>query len=165
MLVVLIGLDGNRGQSGIAGNRLGFTQIPVPGGKAVVEQAEDINLRAGGRHMIKVEVMNIDIAFAEGFRMLRPKQIHFIVCLGTGRPDLQHAAHGGIAVNIGVVTLQVAGNGVLLRDLIDRLHQGSVGIACMSPVGAVKDIGLCRVIETILHQLMLHGILNGLDIR
>ena len=58
MLVVLIGLDGNRGQSGIAGNRLRFTQIPVPGGKSPVEQLQNVNLRAGSGQSVKIKIVN-----------------------------------------------------------------------------------------------------------
>ena len=48
VLIVLVGLNGDGSQCGIAGDALGLSQIAVTGGKATVEQPENINLAAGG---------------------------------------------------------------------------------------------------------------------
>ena len=165
VLVVLVGLDGDRCQGCIACDRLGLAQIAVACGKTVVEQAQDIDLRAGRRHVIEVKVVNVDIAFAECLGMLRTEEIHFIVGFCSGRADLQHAAHRGIAVDVGVVALQVAVDGVFLGDLVDGLHERGVRITGGGAVRAVENVGLGSIVEAVLHQLMFNCVLNGLNVR
>ena len=48
MLIVLVGLNGNTGKSGIAGNIVRLAQLAVAGGKTALEQALDIDLAASG---------------------------------------------------------------------------------------------------------------------
>ena len=81
-----------------------------------------------------------------------------------GGADLQHAAHGGVAVDVGVVSLHVADAGVDVGDLIDGLHQHGVGFSGAGTGGSVEDVGLGRGVEAVVHELTLHGVLNGFDV-
>lgn len=48
VLVILIGLNGDGGQCGVACNALGFTEIAMCRWKSAMEQPDNINLTAGG---------------------------------------------------------------------------------------------------------------------
>ena len=97
--------------------------------------------------------------------MLGAQQIHLVVCLGASGADLQHRTHGGVAVDVGVVTLHVTDAGIDVGDLINSLHQGGVCFPGTGTVGTVQNISLCRGAEAVIHQLALHRVLNQLDIR
>ena len=165
MLIVLVGLNGDGGQCGIAGNALGLPQIAMAGGKASVEQPDDINLTAGGGQRIEVEIVDMDIALPIGLGVLGTKEIDLVIGLCTGSADLQHGAHGSVAVDVGVVPLHVAGPGVDVGDFINGLHQHGIGFPDAGAVGAIQNICFCGGIEAMVHELLLYRILNGLDIR
>ena len=164
MLVVLVALNGDGGQGGVALNALGFPQVAVTGGKAAVEQFQNINLTAGGGQGIEVKVMDVDVAFPVSLGMFRAEQIHLVISLGTGSADLQHGAHGGVAVDVGVVPLHVADPGIGVGDFIDGFHQAGVGLSGPGTIGPVEDVGLGSGAEAMVHQLAFHGILNGFDV-
>ena len=106
----------------------------------------------------------MDRAFPVGLGVLRAEQIHLVIGLRAGGADLKHGAHGRVAVDVGVVPLHVAGPGVDPGDLVDGLHQGRIRLPGTGPVGPVEDIRLGRVGEAVVHQLLLHLVLNGLNI-
>ena len=108
--------------------------------------------------------MNVNIALPVRLCVLRTKQIHFIISLGACRTDLQHGTHGGVAVDVGVVPLHVAGPGVDVGDLVDGLHQRGVGFSNAGAVGAVQNVCLGGGVEAVVHELLLYRILNGLNI-
>ena len=105
VLVVLVGLDGDGGQGGVAHDGLGLPQEAVARGEAVLEQADDVDLGAGGGKGVEVEIVDVDVALPVGLGVLGPQEVGLVVGLGTGGADLQHGAHGGVAVDVGVVTL------------------------------------------------------------
>ena len=164
VLIVLIALDGDGGQSGVALNAVGLPEVAVAGGEAAVEQFEDVDLAAGGGQGIEVKVVDVDVALPVGLGVLRAEQVHLVVCLGSGSPDLEHGAHGGIAVDVGVVPLHVADPGIDVGDFIDGLHQGGVGLPSPGPIGPVENIGLGGGVEAMVHQLTLHAVLNGFNV-
>ena len=164
MLVVLVGLDGDGRQRRIAGDAVGLPQKAVPGGKPAVEQPQDVDLGAGGGEAVKIEIVDVDVAPGVGGRLLGGEQIGGVVGLGPGRADLQHAAHGGVAVDVGVVPLHVADAGVHVGDLVDRLHQAGVGFPDAGAVGPVEDVPLGRLLVAALHQLALGRVLDLLDL-
>ncbi len=164
MLVVLVGLDGDGCQSGVALDGLGLPQVAVTGGEAPVEQLENVDLAAGGGQTVEVKVVDVDVALPVGLGVLRAQQVHFVVGLGTGGADLEHGAHGGVAVDIGVVPLHVADPGIDVGDLVDGLHEPGVGLSGPGAVGPVEDVGLGSGVEAVVHQLLLHGVLNGFNV-
>ena len=96
--------------------------------------------------------------------MLRTEQIDLVIRLGAGGTNLQHGAHGGVAIDVGVVTLHITGAGVDVGDLVDGLHQGGVGLSGTGTVGTVENVGLGGGVEAVVHQLLLDRVLNGLDV-
>ena len=164
VLVVLVGLDGDGRQRRVAANAGGLAQKTVAGGEAAVEQAQDVDLGAGGGEGIEIEIVDVDVALGVSLGLLGSEQVGRVVGLGAGGADLQHAAHGGVAVDVGVVTLHVADTGVHVGDLVDGLHQAGVGLADTGAVGPVQDVLLGRLVVAALHQAGLHRVLDLLDL-
>ena len=165
VLVVLVGLDGDGRQRRVALDALRLAQETVAGGEAPVEQVDDVDLGAGGGQRIKIEVMDVDVALPVGLGLFRGQQVSLVVCFGARCADLQHAAHRGVAVDVGVVALDVALAGVHLGDLVDGLHQTGVRLTNTGAVGAVEDVLLGGVVKAQPHQLALNDVLDLLDLR
>ena len=165
VLVVLVGLDGDGCQRRIALDALWLTQKAVSGRKAAVKQIDNVNLGAGGGQRIKVKVMDVDVALAVGFCLCRCQQVGFIVSLGACGANLQHTAHCGVAVDIGVVTLNVALAGIHAGDFVDGLHQAGVCLTDAGAVCTIENVLFCHLVKAHAHQLMLNNILNLLDFR
>ena len=126
VLVVLVGLDGNAGQRRIALYVLRLAQIAVAGIEAVGEQPVDIDLAAGRRQRVKVKVVYVNPALLIGARLFGREQIGCVIGLGRGAAELQHAAHGGVAVHIRIVALEVRAARVGVGDFVARLHERGV---------------------------------------
>ena len=164
MLVVLVGLDGDGRQRRVAADAGRLAQEAVAGGETAVEQAQDVDLGAGGGEGIGIEIVDVDVALGVGLGLLGGEQVGRVVGLGAGGADLQHAAHGGVAVDVGVVALHVADAGVHVGDLVDGLHQAGVRLADAGAVGPVQDVLLGRLVVAALHQAGLHRVLDLLDL-
>ncbi len=163
VLVVLVRLDRDAGECAVGGDIVGFTNEAVTGGEAVLEELQQVDLAAGGGEGQKVEVMDVDVALTVRLGELGVEDIHlikFLCALGT---VLEHSAHRGIAVDVGVLTLDV----VILRGfegqiLID-LHQLGVHLADSGTLRTIKDELLRGSGVTVLDQDLLNGILYMLD--
>ena len=164
VLVILIGLNGNGSQCCIALDALGLPEIAMTSGETAVKQLENIDLAAGCSQAVEIKVMDVDIAFPICLGMLGAEQIHLIVGLGTGGSDLQHGAHGGVTVNVGIVPLHITLSGISMGNFLDGLHQAGVGLSSAGTCSPVQNIGLGRSGEAVVHQLPLHRILNQLNI-
>ena len=151
MLVILVGLDGNGRQSRIALDALGLPQVAMARGEAAVEQLQNIDLTAGGGKAVEIKVVDVDIALPVCLGMLRAQQIHLIIGLCTSRADLEHRAHGGIAVDIGVVPLHIADPSIDIGNLVDGLHQGCIGLPRPGSVRSVQNVRLGRGREAMVH--------------
>ena len=108
VLIVLIGLDGNTGQSGVGGDVVGLPQMAVAGGKATLEQLFNIDLAAGGGEGIEVQVVDVDVPLPVGLGLLGLQDKHLIELLGPLAAVFQHGAHGGVGVDVGIFPLDVA---------------------------------------------------------
>ena len=160
MLVVLVGLDGNAAQCGIAGDVLGLPQVAVAGGEAVPKQGGQLNLAAGGGEGVEVLVMDMDVALPVGLGKAGIQHIHVVELLGALGAKLQHGSHGGIAVDVGVFPLDVGINRVLEGDVLKGFHQAGVHLAHAAALGAVEDIRLGTADKALLYQHALHGVLH-----
>ena len=142
VLVVLVGLDGDAGQRRIAVDVVGLAKHAVPRGEAAVEQLQQVNLAAGGGQGVEIQVMDMDVAVPVRLRMPGVEHIHLIELLGAFRAKLEHAAHGGIAVDVGVLALDVRIDGILVGDVLEDLHQSGVHLAHAAALRAVEDVAL-----------------------
>ena len=165
MLVVLVGLDCDRCQRCIALDALRLPQESVSGRKASVEQVDNINLGAGGGQGIKIKIMDVDITLAISLCLLRCQQVCLVVGFGSCCANLQHTAHRGVAVDVGVVSLDVALARIHLGDFVDGFHQTCICLADTCAVCTIKDVLLCRLVKAHSHQLMFDNILYFLNLR
>ena len=137
----------------------------MTGGEAILEQLDDICLTAGGGQAVEIKVVDVNVTFAVSLGVLGAEQVSLVVGLGACSADLEHRAHGGVAVDVGIVTLHIADTGIDVGDLVDGLHQLGVGLSGAGTVGAVQDVSLCCGVEAVVHQLTFYGVLNGFNVR
>ena len=160
VLVILVGLNGNTSQCGIAADVIGLTQESMSGRKTIFKQPEQVNLGAGGSQCVKIKVVNMDIAFPVCLGNIRLQQEHFIELLGALRTILEHGAHGGITVNVCVFTLDIIFNGGLEGQILINLHQSGIHLTLARTLIAVQDICLRGAGVSLLHKDFLHSVLH-----
>ena len=109
MLVVLIGLNGDAGQSSIRSNVVGLSQCAMPCGEAPIKELNQVNLgTGGGPHRGKIHVMDVNISIYMSLCMLWFYHKHLIELLGPLAAVLEHGAHGCVSVDVGVLSLNIA---------------------------------------------------------
>ena len=165
MLVILIGLNGDAGQRGIAVNVIGLAQHAVAGGETVVEQVQKIDLATGGGEGIEIQIMNMNVALTVRLGKAGIQHIHLVELLGALGAELEHAAHGGIAVDVGVLALDVGIDGIFIGNVLEGFHQAGVHFAHAAALGAVENIALGGTHKALFNQHALYGILNLLNAR
>ena len=117
MLVVLVGLDRDARQGCVGVDRTRGAQVSVPGGETGAEQLAEVDLAAGGRQGEEVEVVDVDVTVPVGGGMGRVEHREQVELLGRLGAEAQHRAHRGVAVDVGVLTLDVAVPGIGEGDL------------------------------------------------
>ena len=105
--------------------------------------------------------MNIALAVRLGMRGVEDE--HFIELLGALRAILEHGAHGGVAVDIGVFALDVVLERGLEGQILINLHQPGVHLAHTGALVAVEDVLFRRAGMAAFDQHLLHCILYLLD--
>ena len=160
MLVVLVGLDGNAPQGGIALDVIGLPQETVAGGKTAAEQLFNVNLATGGGQSVEVHVVDVDIPIYVGFGIRRVEDVHLTELLGALGPILQHGAHGGVPVDVGILPLDVVVLRVLEGQIFIDLHQLRVHLPHPGALGAVQDVLLGGAAVAIFDQGVFYGVLN-----
>ena len=142
MLIVLVGLDRDARQSRIGADVVRLTQEAVTGRKAVAEQLQQIDLAAGGGQREKIQIVNVDVAVAVRRCMRRVKDEHLVELLCALRAVLEHGAHRGIAVDVGVLALDVVLDGGLEGQILVDLHQVGIHLTHARTLVAVQDVFL-----------------------
>ena len=142
VLIVLVGLDRDARQSRIGADVVRLTQEVVTGRKAVAEQLQQIDLAAGGGQREKIQIVNVDVAVAVRRCMRRVKDEHLVKLLCALRAVLEHGAHRGIAVDIGVLALDVVLDGGLEGQILVDLHQTGIHLTHARTLVAVQDVFL-----------------------
>ena len=163
MLVVLVGLYGYTGQRAVAGDIIGLAQEAVAGRESALEEAYDIYLAACRRKGIEVEIMDMDIAVTVCAALLGCQDILFIEILCALAAVLEHRAHGGVAVDIGVVALEVTVLGIGKGDLVIYAHEVALHLASLIALGAVDYILFGYHGISVVHQDKLYDILYILN--
>ena len=102
----------------------------------------------------------MDVALPVGLGKAGIQHIHVVELLGALGAELQHGAHGGIAVDVGVFPLDVRVDGVLEGDVLEGFHQTGVHLAHAAALGAIEDIRLGAADKALLNQHALHGVLH-----
>ena len=100
-----------------------------------------------------------------GLGMLRLEDEHLVELLRPLGAVLEHGAHSGVAVDVGVFPLDVGVDGVGERDVLIGLHQAGVHLPGPAALVAVEDVGLGGLDKAVVHQHPLHDILDVFHIR
>ena len=142
---------------------MGSRSTPWPVEKRL--RASQLNLAAGSGQRVEVHVVNVDIALAVRLGEARIDDAHLVELLGRFGAILQHGAHGGIGVDVGVLALHVGIGGLGEGDVLQRLDEAGVHVAHAAALGTVEDVGLGGLHEAGLDEGFLHEILHALDRR
>jgi hypothetical protein len=81
--------------------------MSMTGIEAVLEQRSQLDLCAGSRPAIKIQIVNVNVAIAMqlgNIRIYHRLEIVFLRCI---RSVLEHRSHSRIAINVGVISLQI----------------------------------------------------------
>ncbi len=105
----------------------------------------------------------MDIAVYMRVGMCLVEHIHLVELFCTLASVFQHSAHSGIAVNVGILALDITVCGGRKRQILVYLHKCGIHLSASCTVSTVKNIRLCRLGVTALDQNALHHILNLLD--
>ena len=157
---VLVGLNGDTGQCGIAADVIGLPQVAVTGGETAVEQLQQVDLTAGFGQSVKILVVNMDIAVEVCLCNLFRNHIFVIEGLCTFGAVFQHGAHGGVCVDVGVLPLQVHVCAGPEGQMLVNLHQVGVHFPHLLMLGAIQDVGFGGFGKVKLNELLLNGILH-----
>ena len=122
VLVVLVGLYGDAGQRRVGSDVVRLAQVAVAGGKAIFKQLDEVDLAAGGGQREEVHVVDVDIPVAVRLGVLGLEHEHEVELLGALGTVLEHRAHGGIAVDVGVFAFDVGIDGGLVGNVLVNAH-------------------------------------------
>ena len=161
VLLVLVGLENDGGQGGVALYRLGGAHGTVFGMESAVENILQVILHAGGRlGGIVVEVVNVNVTFAVSPAVAYPHQVLVGVVLGHLRGKGHHLPGRRVRRHVGVAQIHV----VLLdgHDAVHHLLHRGAFLALLGAPLAIDDKALGhRGVAP--HQLALDQVLNLLD--
>ena len=164
VLVVLVGLDGDAAQCGVGGDVVGLPQGAVAGGEPSGKELLDVDLTAGGGEGEEIQVVDMDVPLPVSPGVLGIEDEHIVKLLGALGAKLEHGAHSGVAVDVGVFPLDVGVLGGGVGDVSVDLHQPGVHLPAAAALVAVEDVGLGRLDVPVVHEHLLHQILDVLHL-
>ena len=164
MLVVLVRLKRDAGQRRGASDAGGLPQRAVPRAESSLEEPLQADLTAGRRQGQEVHVVDVDVSAAVRLGVLRPQDEYLVEVLRALGAVAQHRPHGRVAVDVGVLALQVAVPRVPERQRLVDVHQVALHLPRAAAAGAVEDVGLGRPRAAGLDQHLLHDVLNLLHL-
>ena len=160
MLIVLIGLNGNTGKRRIAFDIVRFSEMPMSGRKAALQQFHQINLAAGHRQRVEIHIVNMNVAGFMCLGKLRIDDIALVELFRALRTVLEHRSHRGIAVDIGVFALDLVLFRFLKGQILINLHQLGIHVSDSGALRSVKNIFLSRTGVSVFDQNFFDGVLN-----
>ena len=137
----------------------------MPGAESAFKKAGQVDLAAGRRGGVEVHIVDMDIAAVVRFGEFRTHDVDLEEMFRPFRTVLEHHPHRGVAVDIGVFTLDIAVIGILEGDVGISLHQPGVLLANLAPFFAVPAVLQSGNHMTRLFQNFLNPVLNLFDAR
>ena len=102
----------------------------------------------------------MDVAFPVSTAVLGVQNEHLAELLGTLGTVLQHGAHGGVAVDVGIFTLDIVLQRGLEGQIFVNLHQTGVHFPGAGALVAVQNVLFGGTGMAVLHQNLFHRILD-----
>ena len=152
MLVVLVRLNSYARKSSIACYIIGSSQVTVTCGESACEKLGKIDLGAGSGESIEVHIMDMDITVLVSLSVFLFKNIHLVEFLSADRTVLEHCAHSGVAVDVGVFPLDVAVGCIGKGDVFVNFHQPGVHLPGPGALRAVEDVSFCYIVIACLDE-------------
>ena len=167
MLIVLIGLEGNAGERGGAADAGRLAQRAVARSKSVLEEFMKVDLTAGRCQRQEIHVMDVDVAVVMGLGLLRAQDEDLVEVFGALGPVAQHGPHGRVAVDVGVLALQVVVPRVAERQLLIDVHEAAPHLPHAAAPVAVEDIEHeyphAHFLDGLVHSVLLPPVGDGLE--
>ena len=132
----------------------------MTGGKTVLEELDDVDLAAGGGQGEEVQIMDVDISVPVRLGMPGIEDIHLVELLGAFGAVLEHGAHGGIAVDVGILALDIVVHSVLEGEVLQGLHQAGVHLPHPGALCPVQNVFLGSAGMAVFDQGVLHCVLD-----
>ena len=134
--------------------------MSVSGRKSALQQLHKVDLTAGHRQRVEVHIVNMDIARLMCFGKFRIDDIALVELFRTLRTVFEHRSHGGIAVNIGIFTLDLIFLRFLKGQILIDLHELGVHVPNSGTLRSVENILLGGTRVSVFDQNFLYGVLN-----
>ena len=161
---ILVGLDGDAGQSAVTLDASRLAQEAVAGVEAALEQLFNIDLAAGGGQRKEVQVVDVDVPFLMRFAVSGLEQEHAVKLFGRLAAVFEHGAHGRVAVDIGVFPFEIDVPRIFAGQIPQRVHEAGFRLPGAGALVAVQDIGFGRTGVARFDKRPLHQVLNMLHI-
>ena len=158
--VVLVALYGDACQAGVAADAVRLAQKAMSRAEAVLKQLVQVNLAAVQGDGVKVQVMDVDVAFQVRLGKFRRKHLLAVVVLGRGAAVLEHHAHGSVGVDVRVLAALVHVQGRLLREVVEHSHQVGLALADVGAMLPIYNVLLGHFLVDV-HQHLFHSVVDG----
>ena len=107
--------------------------------------------------------MNISLTMSA--RELRIDNTHFVELFGRLGAIFQHSTHGGISINIGILSLHVGVGCLRKRNIFKRLNQTTIHVAGTVAFGTIEYVRLGSLHKARFDKSFLHQILHAFNRR
>ena len=107
----------------------------------------------------------MDVALAVRLGMRGIEDEHLVELLGALGTVLEHGAHGGVAVDVGVLSLGIVLQRGLESQVLVNFHQPGIHLPDAGALIAIEDVALCRARVAGFHEDALHLVLDLLHGR
>ena len=134
-------------------------------GEAAPEELFYVDLAAGGGEGVEIQIVDVDVPLLVGPGVLGLEDEHLVELLGPLAAVLEHGAHGGVAVDVGVLPLHVGVHRVGEGDVLVGLHQTGIHLPHTATLVAVEDVGLGGLDIALVHEHLFHDVLDVLHLR
>ena len=166
MLLILISLKNDSGEGGVRADGIGGAKMSMTSIEAaILKEHKRISLATSeGAGGVEVEIVDVDVAIVVGERKLWGHEESLGEDLGAFGAELEHFTHGGVAVDVGIATLDVG----IFRSIGNRnsfigIHEIRLGIANAVTLEAVGNVSPSGALKAGFHEHLLDDILDLLD--
>ena len=130
-----------------------------------MKQLHQVNLAAGFRQHVEIFVMNMNVTIDMCCCNVFWQNIVIHKIIGSLGAIFQHGTHGGICINIRILTLDIRICGTGEGKLPVYIHQIRLCLANLGVLCPIKDICLRSLGKSIDNQFLFHKILHLFYVR
>ena len=128
--------------------------------ETVFEQFDQVDLAACFGEHVEVLVVDVDVTVDVSFCYIFWKNIVVYKVLGAFRTIFEHGAHGGVAVDIGILSLDVCILRVRICQLVIDVHQIRLCFSDLGMLSTIQDVGLGGLLIVVSDKHTLYNVLH-----